>query len=123
MAQKDKIYAGDNYPVRYQLRRTNPDEPTDSWGLPQTVVSGIARVFDGNTGTFLPLGGTGVFSVPVTIEPPTGETREDRGSTVSYVVPSTFTQEPGTYTLFITCTMASGVTQTEDRKYIVNEFR
>lgn len=122
MALKDKIYTGDNFPVRYQVRKSDPENPTDTWGLPQTVVSAVARLFDGNTQELVELGGTDVFEVPATVDPPTGLTRADRGSTVSYVLPSAFTQTAGTYILFITATMDSGVVQTENRKFTINEL-
>jgi hypothetical protein len=120
---KDKIYPGDTYPVQYQIRKKDPDDLADTQGLPQAVVSGFAQVLDGNTGEFLELGGVDVTTAPVTVVAPTGSGRYDRGATITYRVPAAFTATPGTYTLFITITLSDGSIQTENRKYVVNEFR
>lgn len=123
IADKEKIFVGDTFPVAYEMRKPDTVDTRNTLGLPAQPSSAYARLYDRQIGDFLPIGGTGVFQVPVTIEPKTGDLKTDRGAILKYTVPTTFTQNPGTYTLWITAVFADGAILTEDRPFQVLEPR
>ena len=107
----------------YEVRKPNPDNPNDSYGLPTPVSSAFARILDGLSGEFIEIGGPGVLTETVTITQPTGTTASDKGAILTYKVKSDHTQEPGDYTLLITAVFQDGSRLTEDRRYKILEFR
>jgi hypothetical protein len=108
-----RVYTGDTLPVAYECRQPDPDDPTNSEGIPAIPISAKARLLSRSTGTFVELGGTGVTEVDADIE----------GNIVRYTVPSAFTLIPSDYLLYVTVTFADGNKLTEDQKFKVQEFR
>lgn len=123
MSERERIFQGDTLPIVYETRKPNPDDPRDSRGLPVTPSSAVARLFDRQGQTFLPVGGGTVITAACTIEPQTGPEEQDRGALVSYTVPAQFTAVPGDYSLYITATFPDGAVLTEDRQFKILEFR
>lgn len=111
--QKDHVFTGDSYPMAYECRKPDPDDPYNPKGIPAYPISGYARVVqtDAVTPDFLPIGGPGVFQAPATID----------GNIISYVFPEEFTL-PGTYKIFLTAVFPGGSTLTEDRQLKVLEI-
>lgn len=123
MATKIRIYPNDTLPVWIEARKTDPDYPDDSRGLPYEVVSATARVRDTLNDTYLELGGTGVTEVPATVTPPTGTTRNDKGSIVTFILESQFTAVPNDYVIFIQSEFTDGNKLTEDIRVKIQELR
>jgi len=104
--QKSRVFTGDSFPVTYECRKPDPDDPNNPKGIPAYPTSGYARVVqtDAAVPDFLPIGGPGVFQAPASID----------GNIISYTFPETFTL-PGTYKIFVTAVFPGGSTLTEDR--------
>lgn len=123
MATKENIFPNDTFTVMFEGRKPDLTTLSDSYGLPATIVSGTARLYDSLAGLFVEIGGTGITTLPVTVAAPSGTLRSDRGSIVTFTLPQAFTALPNTYTLYITMIFDDGNVRTEDIKLKVNEFK
>jgi len=124
MTLREKIYPGDSYLMSVEARKTDPDNPHDSRGIPADVLSAVARVLDSLTGEFVDIGGPGITVVDAQVVPMAGDT----GAIVSYLFPDDFTQEAGSFKIFLRCFFnefvdGEQIILTEDRAVIVNEYR
>ena len=123
MALKERIFPGDTLPIAYECRKPDPDNDRNTAGLPATPDSAYVRLLNRQTGIFVEIGGPGDDTVDAEITPATGTSYMDKGAIVRYTLPSTYTQEPGDYTLYMTAVFADGAILTEDRLFKVNEYR
>lgn len=122
-AKREQIFPGDTLPVAYECRKPDTDDPIhQSRGLPVTPDSAYVRMKDQDD-AWIEIGGPGSTTAPATVIPATGATYADTGGIVKYTLPSTFTQIPGNYTLFITAIFDGDFILTEDKKLRVLEFR
>jgi hypothetical protein len=118
MAEREKIFPGDTFPVSYECRMPDPDDNRNTYGLPAEPESGFARLKN-DQDEFLELGGPGSIIGAVEIVPKTGQTEHDKGALINYTVSEDFTQTPGDYVLYITAVYENGIVRTEDRRYKV----
>src|SRR5690349_15546248 len=114
MSDREIIYIEDTLPVEYECRRTDPDDPYNSRGLPAEPASAYARIRSATDAQYLPIGGAGVFTAPATIEPM--DIPNDRGAILRFLVDSEFTLLPGDYRLAVTAVYADGVIDTEVKR-------
>lgn len=99
---KTRIFTGDTFNIIEEHRIPDPTaNPANmNRGVPGSVQTATVQVWSLQAGTYLALGGTGVTVVPATITPKTSTV----GALIEYTVPSSFTQNTGDYSLFLTLT-------------------
>lgn len=120
---KKRIFPGDTFPVAFECRQPDTENPRNVSGLPDQPILAHVRVLNKQAGEFLALGGVGVEEASAVIEPKTGDLMADKGAIIRYTVDSAFTQTPGDFVLLMTAEFSDGAILTEDRQYKVNEFR
>ncbi len=122
MAEREKIFKGDTFPITMEVRRPDESSSYNTEGIPAQPDRAFARVVEGQTSQFLQLGGPGILEVPVAIIPMTST----KGALLKYTVPKGFTQTPGDYILLISAVWGVGADElivTEDRRYRVLDYR
>lgn len=112
--ERDKIFPEDSIVLIYECRVSVVSD-TFSFGQPVDPTSAFVRIFDKETGGFVPLNDQEDTQVPIPIIPSNG----NQGAILKYTVGSDITQKVGDYTALITAIFADGTRLTEDRDFKV----